>query len=194
MIAGYNAYDMTSALILITFAVLGLTGGLIRQITRLVALVLAGWAAMQYGPDMVDKTGMVFGPGTVVIIPLMTFLVVYFAVVVAGFIFLKLIKATSPAVGLWDRLLGMALGIIKGAIMIYILTAILIHAAGTSRIRGLGTSDSVVYEWVKKHPVTAAQVADMKDQIKFKVKRVIVETKKRVNDTTESVKNTKQQK
>ena len=176
--AGYAAYDMASAIIVITFAVLGLTGGFLRQITRLIAIVLGGWAAIQYGPDFIHRLGSIFGQGSAVIIPLLMFLTVYLTVVIVGHLLLKLLRATSPAAGLIDRLMGLALGVLKGAIMVYILTAILLYAAGTTRIRGLGTKGSIVYAWVREHPVTRHQVERVKDQVKFKVIHLVKETKK----------------
>lgn len=167
--AGYAGYDMAAAIVMILFAVLGLAGGLLRQIVRLAAVFLGGWAGLVWGPDVVSRLGISMGHSLTLLVPLLVFLVVYLVIVMVGAVILKIIKATSPAAGLIDRVLGLVLGALKGAVLVYMITAIVIFAAGNSRIRGMGTRRSMVYNWVHAHPITVQKVEEVEKTIRVKV-------------------------
>jgi len=178
--AGYAGYDMAAAILVILFAVLGLAGGLLRQIVRILAVALGGWAALMWGPEFIHKMGISMGQSATLIVPLLVFLVVYIVIVLIGAIILKVIHATSPVAGLIDRILGLALGALKGAILVYMITSIIIFAAGSGRIRGMGTHNSMVYNWVQANPITISKAKKIEKTIRTKVTHVLKEQNKKL--------------
>ncbi len=193
--AGYAGYDIATLLVVIVFALLGLAGGFLRQVIRLVAVLLAGWAAMVWGPDLLKVAGLAQTHGTSLVAPLIVFLVLYLVIIVIGALVLKLLRATSPGISLMDRLLGLLVGAVKGGVLVYIVTAIVIFAAGSARVAGLGTENSVVYAWVKQHPVRMGQVKKVEKKVRINVEHVLKAAKQRVkkyntNPDKDAVQNT----
>jgi len=186
--AGYAGYDMAAAIVMILFAVLGLAGGMLRQLVRLAAVILGGWAGLVWGPILIRRLGLSFDHGTALIVPLIVFLLTYLGIVIAGMVIVRIIRATSPATGVIDRILGLILGAIKGAALVYMVTAIIIFAAGKGRIRGMGTHNSMTYNWVKAHPITTENMIDMEKNIRVKVIHVIKTGKEKVQEAATGLK------
>lgn len=134
-----TSLDLVLAGVILASALLGLFRGFIGALASLLAWLLAGWAAFHYG----DQVAVLLAEGGT---PAATelfggyalcFIVVMIVVGLIGW----LVKLLVKAVGLssLDRLLGLALGAVRGA---FIATVMVLLMAFTAMPRGAGWQQS----------------------------------------------------
>ncbi|MGH8085187.1 MAG: CvpA family protein [Lysobacter sp.] len=112
-----SAVDWMLLVIVAVSALFGLMRGFVGVLASLAAWVLAGWAAFRFGAEvalMLASDGEP-GPGQLLAGYALSFLVVLLAVGLVGWVVRKLVQTVGLS-GL-DRLLGLLLGVARGALV-----------------------------------------------------------------------------
>lgn len=114
-----NELDLFLGGILLLFALAGLFGGAVRRVVQVAALIIAFREAWRLAPYIERFFGAGEGEalsGWGFIVPLLAFALVYLGVRLVGGWFGSLTKGTF--LGLLDRLLGLALGLLVGVYLL----------------------------------------------------------------------------
>ncbi len=119
-----TALDFILLAALALSVVVGLWRGLVRSLISLVAWVAAALLAVRWGP--VVATSLVGGQFPPQLAPLAGLLLVFLGVVIAGAAFGYFVARLLHAVGLGmaDRLLGAAFGLVRGVLLLVVLALI----------------------------------------------------------------------
>ncbi len=114
--------DVFIVLVLLGSTVIGALRGFIREATSLAFWVLAIWAAWQFGPMVEPHLGGVLANPSVA--PWIGRLVVLVAVLFIGWVAGVLLAYFTRSMGLGplDRIVGVLFGVIRGALLVGLLT------------------------------------------------------------------------
>lgn len=112
-----NLLDILFSVILIFGLIRGLMVGLVRQVASIAGLVVGGYVAYFYYPEISSFLATWIQKATYrnVISFILVFISVYLIIVMVAHLLQFLIKISMT--GWLNRLLGMALGLLKGAII-----------------------------------------------------------------------------
>ena len=118
-----TVFDYGVIAILVASLALGLWRGLIGEVLALLAWVLAGLAAWQFGPEIGALLTAIADPGLRVLAGYAT---VFFAVLVVLGLLRLAIRGLLKALGLTavDRLLGVVFGLARGMLIVLIAVAV----------------------------------------------------------------------
>ncbi|MBL6975376.1 MAG: CvpA family protein [Deltaproteobacteria bacterium] len=150
--------DLAVLLIIVLFALLGLTSGLLMQVLRLVAAVVGVVVALEFsGVAMEAWPSLLSGqPGfREMLFPAVLFMVVYLLLTLLARLVVGLLRTASTTLSAADRLLGGVAGLIKGAVLCYFLIVVLLSAeiATKSKVQGLDLDGSLAVDFVRGHPM-----------------------------------------
>lgn len=150
--------DFIVLLIVILFALLGLTTGLLMQVLRLVAAVIGVVVALQFSGVALEAWPSLLAdqPGfREMLFPAVLFMVVYLLLSVLARLVVGLLRSASSTLSAADRLLGGVAGLLKGAVLCYFLLVVLLSAeiASKSKVQGLDLDGSLAVAFVRGHPM-----------------------------------------
>ena len=121
-----NYIDIIIIVIFVSSTVYGFTNGFVKEAAALAALVFGIWGAIKFTAftaqklyDFFDISGQYIG----IVAFLITFVVIVIAIRFLGLIVHKFTKVI--ALGLWNRILGGAFGLIKSALILSVCFLIL---------------------------------------------------------------------
>jgi len=116
-----TSIDLIALAILAGSAVVGLMRGLVREVFSIAALVLAAFAARQFAPMLVPYLGSL-GEGALRYGAALVLIFVS-VMVLAGVLGMMVRSAVNLAgLGAYDRILGMFFGMLRGAVLLVLLT------------------------------------------------------------------------
>ena len=143
-------FDLTILVITIIFAVWGAKDGLIREIFRFAALLGGFFAGFCYYPDLqVHLTSASKNPQAVSFLAfVIIFLAVAVTILIIGFIIRKIIKFAF--LGWLDSFLGLALGVLKAALITWVICLSISIMPKEAVQKRFG--DSVVYKTYRQMP------------------------------------------
>ncbi|TXD38609.1 CvpA family protein [Lujinxingia vulgaris] len=114
--------DLIAGFVWVVFVALGWRSGALRQIVRIIAaiavVVASSWVSPLVRDAVFDESGPAT-PGVEALSLLMAAVGIYVGVVFAGWVAVKILRATSETLGKLDRVAGAGLGGIKGLILVY---------------------------------------------------------------------------
>ncbi len=121
--------DIVGLVFVALFLVGGVLSGFLRQVVRLVAL-LGAFLLLSPLTGLVrgllsGKVDMQVFPGNALTL-LLGWLLGYLAIIVAGSILLRIVRGSSKTISGLDRVLGAALGTLKGGLIIYAVICVLL--------------------------------------------------------------------
>ena len=118
-----TAFDYGVIIIVLASLALGLWRGLVGEVLALLAWVLAGLAAWQFGPEIGALITTIADPGLRV---LAGYAAVFVGVLVVLAVVRLAVRGLLKALGLTavDRILGVLFGIARGAMIVFILVAV----------------------------------------------------------------------
>jgi len=146
------------------FAFFGLFTGLILQVLRLLVMGISALAAIalagpvqRFFPNLLAS----HPSSREVLFPFAIFLLTWLLLDVAARLAVAAFRRTAPALSVMDRLLGMLLGALKGAVLAWFLVSVMLSSeiASGMRFKGLDTDRSRVADLVRKYP--AGRLADL---------------------------------
>lgn len=111
-----NVIDIVLLVILVVFILLGFRKGLLKEVVSIIGLVVAFWAAMRFtkaAAGLVPKHSL---PAREAVAFLVILVGVFLLFQLMGFLLRKLIRASPLAI--LDRLGGVALGLLKGGLLL----------------------------------------------------------------------------
>jgi membrane protein required for colicin V production len=121
-----NWIDALIVVVLILSVISGFTNGLVKEIASLAALILGIWGAIRFSTftaeklyDYFDMSGRYVG----IIAFLITFGIIVVIIHFVGILADKVVSAVS--MGLVNRILGMAFGVLKSVLMMSVLFVVL---------------------------------------------------------------------
>ncbi len=123
--------DLLVLVIVVLFGVFGLLSGLLLQVLRLVATVVAVLVAIRFsGPAMEAWPGVLAShPGLRdFLFPAVLFCGTYLVLALVARLVVKVVHSTGPTVSATDRILGGLVGVLKGAVLSYFLVSLLLSA------------------------------------------------------------------
>lgn len=143
-------FDVTILIVALIFAVMGVKDGLIREVFRFGALLGGFFAGFCYYQDLaVHLKAVSSNPKAVSITAfIIIFLVVAVLILILGFIVRKLINFAF--LGVVDRILGLALGLLKAALITWVVCLNISLMPEKKLEEGFGKS--VVYKTYKGLP------------------------------------------
>ena len=123
------AFDIASLAVTGLFLVLGILSGFLKQVVRIVALVgaflllspLTNWIRGNLSGTIDVETF----PGSLLTMGL-AWLLGYLLILLAGMILVRILRGSSRTLSILDRILGGALGALKGALVAYFLICVLL--------------------------------------------------------------------
>jgi membrane protein required for colicin V production len=118
-----NVIDIVLLVILAIFLVLGFRKGLLKEVVSIIGLVVAFWAAMMYTKAAAGLVPRLSLPAREAVAFLAILIGVFLVFQLAGFLMRKLIRASPLAI--LDRLGGVALGLLKGGLLLSICLLVL---------------------------------------------------------------------
>lgn len=125
--------DVISAFVFLVLLFLGWRSGALRQILRVVAIVVVIIGVPFVSPMI---RSILFGesgrasPGIEVFSLLAAGVLIYITVAVAGWLAVKVLRAASPTLGFMDRVGGASIGAAKAAIIIYLGVVLMVMLEG----------------------------------------------------------------
>lgn len=123
--------DLLVLVIVVLFGVFGLWSGLLLQVFRLVATVVAVLVAIRFsGPTLEAWPGLLAShPGVRdFLFPAALFCGTYLVLALLARLVVKLVHSTGTTVSATDRILGGIVGVLKGAVLSYFLVSLLLSA------------------------------------------------------------------
>jgi membrane protein required for colicin V production len=152
-----NGLDIFLLVILAVFILLGFRKGLLKEIVGFIGLVVAFWAAMRFTKAAAGLVSKFSLPAREAVAFLVILVGVFLLFQLAGFLLRKLIKASPLAI--LDRLGGVALGLLKGGLLLSICLLVLTLAPlpkpwaekveGSYAARGVRQVAPLVYQATK---------------------------------------------
>ncbi len=118
-----NGLDIVLLVILAVFILLGFRKGLLKEIVGFIGLVVAFWTAMRFTKAAAGLFPKISIPAREALTFLVILVGVFLLFHLAGFLLRKLIKASHLAI--LDRLGGVALGLLKGGLLLSICLLVL---------------------------------------------------------------------
>jgi membrane protein required for colicin V production len=118
-----NWIDLVLAIILAMFILLGFRKGLLKEVIGFIGLVVAFWTAMRFTKAAAGLFPKISIPAREALTFLVILVGVFLLFHLAGFLLRKLIKASPLAI--LDRLGGVALGLLKGGLLLSICLLVL---------------------------------------------------------------------
>ncbi|TXD39686.1 CvpA family protein [Lujinxingia vulgaris] len=154
--------DMIAGFVWVVLVALGWRSGALRQIVRIIAAIAVVIASSWISPWVRDAVFDAPGPatpGVEALSLLMAAVGIYVGVVLAGWVAVRILRATSQTLGKLDRLAGAGLGGIKGLILVYfaVVLVVLIETPLTryDPDNALGLREGRAAEFVREHNVLA---------------------------------------
>jgi uncharacterized membrane protein required for colicin V production len=149
--------DLLGIIIVALFAVTGMISGLLLQVLRLGASIVAAAAALAMsGPAMKAFPMLVDQPAArEVLYPFVLFTTLYLVLDVVARVIVSVLHIATGPLSLLDRLGGLVLGALKGVVLVYFLVAVGLAAetSAKGRLSRLDTSKSIVAGLVRAWPV-----------------------------------------
>ncbi len=152
-----NGIDILLLVILAAFILFGFRKGLLKEVVGFIGLVIAFWAAMRFtkaAAGLVPKFSL---PAREAVAFLVILVGVFLVFQLAGFLLRKLVKASPLAI--LDRLGGVALGLLKGGLLLSVCLLVLTLAPlprtwaekveGSFAARGVRQVAPMVYQATK---------------------------------------------
>jgi membrane protein required for colicin V production len=118
-----NGIDLVLVIILAMFILLGFRKGLLKEVIGFIGLVVAFWTAMRFTKAAAGLFPKLSIPAREALTFLVILVGVFLLFHLAGFLLRKLIKASPLAI--LDRLGGVALGLLKGGLLLSICLLVL---------------------------------------------------------------------
>lgn len=147
-----NYLDIILLIPLVWGFIRGLSKGFIIEIASLVALIVGIWAAINFSDFLTSFLGSKFD-WNASYIPIISFIIIFVAVVIGIFILAKLIEkfVNLLALGLFNKLAGAVFGALKFAIILSVLFLIINKFDNKSELINQSTKqNSLLYK-----PITA---------------------------------------
>ncbi len=149
--------DTIAVAILVLFAITGLVSGLLLQVLRLAASVIAAGAALSLtGPAMKAFPMFADQPAArEVFYPFLIFTSLYLVLDLVARLVATAMHVASGPLSLPDRLGGLLLGAVKGLVLVYFLVSVGLATETSTggRLAGLDTKSSMVAGIVRDWPV-----------------------------------------
>jgi membrane protein required for colicin V production len=118
-----NVVDIVLLVILAVFLLLGFRKGLLKEVVSIIGLVVAFWAAMRFTKAAAGLVPKLSLPAREAVAFLVILIGVFLLFQLVGFLLRKLIRASPLAI--LDRLGGVALGLLKGGLLLSICLLVL---------------------------------------------------------------------
>ena len=124
VLASWTGLDYAIAVIVFLSLLFGLMRGFVKEIISVIAWIAAFFAALKFAPD-VDQL-LQSAITNVIARYIVSVVLIFLVVVLAGCLFSKLIRALLKVTGFcfFDRLLGLIFGAIRGCLFVVILLVI----------------------------------------------------------------------
>ncbi|HOU55029.1 MAG TPA: CvpA family protein [Myxococcota bacterium] len=156
--------DYMALAAVVLFAFFGIFTGLLLQVLRLLVMGLSALAAIALaGPAQRLFPNLLSSSPSAreVVFPFAIFLLAWLVLDIGARVSVAAFRRTAPALSVLDRLLGMALGAVKGAVLAWFLVSVMLSSeiASGMHYQGLDTDRSWVAAQVRKWP--AGRLADL---------------------------------
>lgn len=154
--------DILSLLLFIVLVILGWRSGALRQLLRIIAVVVVILGAPFLSPiirDLLFQESGTASPGVEVLCLFLAGVAIYITISLGAWLVIRIMRAASPALGFLDRFGGAGLGAAKAAILIYLGIGLIVLLQGPLEDydpeNNLALREGTLTEFVSEHNVLA---------------------------------------